>query len=353
MNQSSDTVPDLFQHLLVSVNQPAPQAIAIAAAVIRAGGLVAFPTETVYGLGANAWDADAVARIFRAKGRPAIDPLIAHIASRDQLNELARAIPERAHELCRRFWPGALTLVLKKASRVPANLTAGLDTVAVRMPDHAVAASLIEAAGVPIAAPSANLFSRPSPTTAHHVLEDLADDLDLLLDAGPTAIGLESTILSLADDPPQLLRPGGVPLEALRQFIPDLCFEPRFLRDDAAAPAPGTLLKHYSPRARLLLFHGSDDAAVFAAMRAEIAGNQRVGLMLRDVDAAAFTDLDIAIECLGRDAAQSALRLFAAMRALDYAGVDLILARAPDKQGMGLAIWDRLLRAAEGEMIEL
>ena len=351
MIQASNPIPGEVQHVRVSACQPDAAAIALAASVIKSGGLVAFPTETVYGLGANAWDKDAVDKIFRAKGRPATDPLIAHIASPDQLDELARAVPERARELCRRFWPGALTLVLEKSPRVPANLTAGLGTVAVRMPNHAVATALIEAAGVPIAAPSANRFSRPSPTTAEHVLEDLAGDIDLLLDAGPTAIGLESTIISLVGEPPQLLRPGGVPLEALRQLIPDLQFEPRFLRADAAAPAPGALIKHYSPRARLLLYQGSDDAAVYAAMRATIAGNQRVGLMLSDVDAAAFADLDVAIERLGRDAAQSALRLFASMRALDRAGVDLILARAPDKQGLGLAVWDRLLRAAEGELI--
>lgn len=352
MNQTSETIPELFRHLRVSANQPDADAIAVAATVIKSGGLVAFPTETVYGLGANAWDVDAVAGIYRAKGRPATDPLIAHISSPDQLDALAQGIPEQARELCRRFWPGALTLVLKKSPKVPANLTAGLDTVAVRMPDHAVAAALIKAAGVPIAAPSANRFSRPSPTTAQHVLEDLADEIDLLLDAGPTAIGLESTILSLVDEPPQLLRPGGVPLEALQQLIPDLRFEPRFLCADATAPAPGSLLKHYSPQAQLLLYQSNDDATVYAAMRAEIAGNQRVGLMLNDADAAAFAGIDVAIECLGSDAAHSALRLFAAMRALDSAGVDLILARAPDKQGLGLAVWDRLLRAAEGELIE-
>ena len=236
---------------------------------------------------------------------------------------------------------------------MPANLTAGLDTVAVRLPDHAVATALIKAAGVPIAAPSANRFSRPSPTTAQHVLEDLAAEIDVLLDAGSTSIGLESTILTLAEDPPQLLRPGGVPLEALRQLIPDLRFEPRFLNDAEAAPAPGTLLKHYSPRAKLLLFQGQDDAAVYAAMHAEIAGNRRVGLMVSAADAAAFADLDVEIENLGRNAEQAALRLFAAMRALDRAGVELILARAPEKQGLGLAAWDRLLRAAEGSLIEV
>ncbi len=343
---------DELKHIRLNPTKPAVDTINIAARAIKSGGLVAFPTETVYGLGANAWDEDAVAKIFRAKRRPASDPLIAHITDIDQLYDLARAVPESAHVLCRRFWPGPLTLVLKKSAGVPDNLTAGLDTVAVRMPDHAVALALIESAGVPIAAPSANRFSRPSPTTAQHVLDDLADDIDLLLDAGPTTIGLESTIVSLADDPPQLLRPGGVPLEALRRRLPDLRFQPRYLGADEAAPAPGTLLKHYSPRAKLLLFQG-DDAAVYAAMRAKIAGVGRVGLMLSDADASAFADIDIAIERLGRDAAQAAERLFAAMRALDSAGVDLILARAPDQQGLGLAVRDRLLRAAEGALIEV
>ncbi len=353
MARGSIGASDKLRHFRVSAERPAATAIDIAARAIKSGGLVAFPTETVYGLGADAWSESAVDKIFRAKGRPATDPLIAHLADVAQLADLARDVPDSALELCRRFWPGALTLVLLKSARVPANLTAGLDTVALRMPDHAVAAALIEAAGIPIAAPSANRFSRPSPTTAQHVLDDLADDIDVLLDAGPTTIGLESTIISLVDDPPQLLRPGGVPLEALRRLIPDLRFEPRFLHDAEAAPAPGTLLKHYSPRAKLLLFQGADDAAVFAAMRAEIGGDRRVGLMLSDADAAAFADLDVEIERLGANAEQAALRLFAAMRALDRAGVDLILALAPEERGLGLAIRDRLLRAAEGSVIDV
>ena len=341
-----------LQHICVSAEQPAAQAIAMAARAIKAGRLVAFPTETVYGLGANARDEDAVDKIFRAKGRPPTDPLIVHINGVDQLNDLARNVPDLARELGNRFWPGALTLVLHKSAALPANLTAGLNTVALRMPDHAVATALIEAADAPIAAPSANRFSRPSPTTAQHVLDDLAAEIDVLLDAGPTAIGLESTILDLTRDPPQLLRPGGVPLEALRQLIPDLRFEPRFLNDDEAAPAPGTLLKHYSPRAKLLLFQGDDDA-VYAAMRAKIAAGGRVGLMLSAADAAAFANLDVQVENLGKNAEQAALRLFAAMRALDGAGVELILVRAPDKPGLGLALRDRLLRAAEGALIEV
>ena len=345
-------MPSSARVLRVDAQAPDPACIAQAASIIRAGGLVAFPTETVYGLGANAWDAAAVARIFRAKGRPASDPLIVHIAEMAQLPQVAREVPAAVELLCRRFFPGALTLVLRKSPRIPDNLCAGLDTVALRMPDHAVARALIKAAGVPIAAPSANTFSRPSPTRAEHVLDDLADRVELLLDGGATRIGLESTIVSLVGDQPRLLRPGGISLEALRALLPDLQYTPHFADDAAAAvPAPGTLLKHYSPRARLLLFLG-DDAAVYAAMRAEIAKHSAVGLLLRQRDAEQFQDLDLPIESLGNNSQQAAERLFAGLRALDKAGVAVILARAPEEHGLGLALHDRLLRAAIGEVID-
>lgn len=345
-------MPSSTRVLRVDAQTPDPAPIARAAELIRAGRLVAFPTETVYGLGANAWDAAAVSRIFRAKGRPASDPLIVHIADMAQLSQVARAVPASVSLLSRRFFPGALTLVLRKSARIPDNLSAGLDTVALRLPDHAVARALIKAAGVPIAAPSANTFSRPSPTSAAHVLDDLADKVDLLLDGGPTRIGVESTILSLVDEPPRLLRPGGISLEALQALLPDLQYKPHFASaGDAAIPAPGTLLKHYSPRARLLLFRG-DDCAVYAAMRAEIVRHSQVGLLLSQRDAEQFGDLDIPTESLGRNSEQAAERLFAGLRALDKAGVAVILARAPEPRGLGLALHDRLLRAAVGEVID-
>ncbi|MCY4465588.1 MAG: L-threonylcarbamoyladenylate synthase [Chloroflexi bacterium] len=345
-------MPSSTRVLRIDAQTPDPALIAQAATVIRSGGLVAFPTETVYGLGANAWDAAAVDGIFRAKGRPASDPLIVHIAEMAQLSQVARDVPASACLLCRRFFPGALTLVLRKSARIPDNLCAGLDTVALRMPNHAVARALIQAAGRPIAAPSANTFSRPSPTSAEHVLDDLADNVDLLLDGGPTVIGVESTIVSLVEEPPRLLRPGGISLEALSALLPDLQYSPHFADDRAdSLPAPGTLLKHYSPRARLLLFRG-DDAAVYAAMRAEIAKHSRVGLLLLQRDAEQFHDLNMPIESLGRNSNQAAERLFAGLRALDKAGVAVILARAPEQGGLGLALHDRLLRAAVGEVID-
>ncbi len=336
----------------LEAHSPAASGIQLAAEAIRAGGLVAFPTETVYGLGANAWDASAVEDIFRAKGRPANDPLIVHVAEFDQLTTVACDVPELAWDLGRRFWPGALTLVLKKSARIPANVTSGLETVAVRVPDHPIATALLEAAAVPIAAPSANRFSAPSPTRAQHVLDDLGDAVDIVLDAGETAIGVESTILSLVDGMPRLLRPGGVPLEDLLELIPGLGYSPHFLGEEDVAPAPGALLKHYSPRARLLLIRG-DDAAVRAAIGAEIARHPNSGALVFDADAAALSHLDLKIERLGNDNRQAARRLFAAMRALDAKGVDLIIARAPRRRGLGLALWDRLLRAAEGAVIDV
>ena len=347
-------MPKSTRHFRLDADSPDAESIEIASRTIHAGGLVAFPTETVYGLGANAWDEAAVSRIFRAKGRPANDPLIVHIACIGQLSQITREIAPAAQALCRRFWPGPLTLVLKKAVAIPDNLTAGLDSVAVRMPDHEVALALLKAADVPIAAPSANRFSRPSPTCAQHVLDDLKGKVDVLLDAGSTTIGVESTILSLVGDYPRVLRPGGVSVEALREVVPNLCYEPRFLSDEAvAAPTPGSMLRHYSPRARVMLFQGDDDAAVHAAMRAEIIRHDKVAVMALDADAAHFDCFNIRVERLGSSAEAAALRLFAALRSLDKEGVDFILVRAPAKEGLGLAIRDRLLRAAEGSLVEV
>lgn len=351
-NEASHVLPKLY-HFKLKGKGPWAEAIDIAGDVIRAGGLVAFPTETVYGLGANALDAAAVDKIFRAKQRPATNPLIAHLASMDDLPAVARDIPPLAYELGERFWPGPLTLALPRSAAVPANLSAGLDSVAARVPDHPVALALLEAAKTPIAAPSANLFARPSPTTALHVLEDLHDELDVLLDTGETSIGVESTIVSLLDEPPQLLRPGGVDMESLRQLIPDLRYSPQYLNERETAPAPGAMLRHYSPRVDLVLFSGDDDKAVYAAMRAEIARHKNVGVIASNADARAFARLGVKIERLGKNDKRAAKRLFAAMRALDRQGVDLIVARAPKKRGLGLAVWDRLLRAAAGSLVEV
>ena len=343
--------------LAVDAEQPEPATIAAAAAAIRRGELVAFPTETVYGLGANALDPAAVARIFAAKQRPAADPLIVHIAAIEQLDLVAADVPALARALAAAFWPGPLTLVLRRRPVVPPSVSAGRDSVAVRMPAHPVARALCAAAGVPIAAPSANMFTRPSPTEAGHVLEDLDGRIDVLLDGGATPIGLESTVLDLTQAPPALLRPGGVPAEALRRHIPSLRYEPSYVEHDEAQASPGMLLKHYSPRADLVLFAGSAERALARMQqvaRQALAAGRSVGVMAPDQEAARFESLGVAVAPLGPrdDLAQIARRIFAGMRELDRRGVDLILVRGLAREGLGLAIWDRLVRAAEGRVID-
>jgi len=270
---------------------------------------------------------------------------------------LARDVPPAAHALARRFWPGPLTLVVLRRPIVPANLSAGRATVAVRMPAHPVALALITASGVPIAAPSANRFSRPSPTTAAHVLDDLNGRIDLVLDGGSTHIGVESSVVDLTVDPPMLLRPGGVTITALRQVLPELTFAPRYVATDGEAlPAPGMLLRHYAPNAPLTVVAG-DHAAALERIRAEaqaaINAGLRVGVLAFDEDAPALADLPVRIVQLGPAANPEvvAQRLFAALRAIEQTGVDLILARDPGQEGLSLTIRDRLVRAAEGRII--
>jgi L-threonylcarbamoyladenylate synthase len=333
--------------------------IARAAAVIRAGGLVAFPTETVYGLGADALNEDAVRKIFLAKERPADDPLIVHIASASQLPQLARQIPQRAWDLIERFWPGPLTLVLPKTERVPTVTTGGLDTVAVRMPSHPVAKRLIELSAVPIAAPSANRFGRPSPTIAKHVWEDLHGRIDLILDGGPTPIGVESTVLDLTVDPPMVLRPGGVTLEELRAVLGDVQMLDA-AHTEAAKRSPGTRSRHYAPRAQVLLV---EQGAAEAALK-ELSG-KRVGVLVhgtrlrldrtsspangrrrRTVQTKSGGGEVIIIQ-MPRSLKAYARRLFAVLRELDEQGVDVIVVEKLQERGLGRAIMDRLRRASQ------
>ena len=335
---------------------PDPQVIALAAERLRAGGLVAFPTETVYGLGANAFDEQAIERIFEVKRRPSYDPLIVHIASIEQLDAVASDVPELARRFAEGFWPGPLTLVLKKRPRVAANVSSGMDTVAVRMPDHKIPLALIEASGVPVAAPSANLFTRPSPTLAQHVLDDLDGHVDIVLDGGSTLIGLESTVLDLTGTTPSVLRPGGVPLEVLRQVVPDIELGRRLVetKRGAAMPSPGMLARHYSPSVRFLLFTGSSER--YLEVVTVLTGNGiRVGLMAFDEDAVKFAGVVIETALLGSETDQAAIgqNLFARMRELEKKNVDVIVMRAMKLHGLGLAIWDRLYRAADGQVHDL
>ncbi len=359
----------LTQVLSVSSTAPDPVVIAAAAAQIQAGGLVAFPTETVYGLGANAFDADAVAKIFTAKGRPATNPLIVHIAAPEQLDTVAQP-SALAWQLAIQFWPGALTLVLPKQGIIPAIVSAGQETVAVRVPAHPVAIALLHASGVAIAAPSANRSNRPSPTTAAHVIDDLAGRIDLVLDGGSTAIGVESTILDLTSPVPTLLRPGGISYEQLQAVIPNLELASRYQQPhNTAAKSPGLFSKHYSPQAEFLLFAGSP-TAVLGEMQAiaaqRLQAGQSVGMLCVEGDRAALTEwasqwpnhaLTHAIVILSLGTAdqldQIAHGLFAGLRQLDRQGVDVILSPSLPTTGLGLAIADRLLRAASGQVIQV
>ncbi|MCC6801654.1 MAG: threonylcarbamoyl-AMP synthase [Anaerolineae bacterium] len=343
--------------LRVNPEHPEMEPIAAAAEVIRAGGLVAFPTETVYGLGANATDAEAVARIFSAKERPALDPLIVHLASVEQLPMVAREIPEIAYELTA-LMPGPLTLILKRQPNIAPNVSAGLETVGVRVPSHPVAHALIAAAGVPIAAPSANRFSRPSATTAAHVLEDLAGHVDIILDGDAAPLGIESTIVDVTSDPPRILRYGALKPETFEAFGFVVDAPAETADDDRAKPAPGMMLKHYSPRARLR-FYGDDAPldAILSQMRADAnaytAQGQRVGILAPNQEVGRFADVQAIVVALGADMDEIAARLFAAMRELDRQSVDVILAHGYARTGIGAALWERLLRAAEGKIIQV
>jgi L-threonylcarbamoyladenylate synthase len=340
--------------LKVNPQAPEPDLIAEAAAVIRAGGLVAFPTETVYGLGANALNANAVAGIFVAKGRPTEDPLIVHLASADDMPRVVREIPETAARLAQKFWPGPLTIILPRHADLPAGVTAGLDTVAVRVPAHPVALALLRAAGVPIAAPSANRFGFTSPTTARHVLADLEGRIDLILDGGSPTIGVESTVLDVSVQPACILRPGGIPREALQAVLGEVA-----LFDGAVAeaekkplPSPGMLSRHYAPRSPLTLYQSMDAPAALKRMAAEaevqLRHGKRVGVLIAVEDQPAFAGLAVEVQTVGSagDPLQIAHNLYASLRALDESGVDLILARDFGVEGLGLAIRDRLRRAA-------
>ena len=346
--------------IVVDPLHPDKRDIQSAARVLRAGGLVAFPTETVYGLGANALDETAVGRIFAAKGRPFDDPLIVHIAAKSQVEDVASSIPDIAFTLAEKFWPGPLTLVLKKHPRVADKVSTGLDTVAVRMPNHRVPLELIRAAGIPVAAPSANLFTRPSPTSAQHVADDLNGRVDLILDGGSCPIGLESTVLDLTGPAPAILRPGGTTAETLRECLPDLILP----GESAGAPvagvrtSPGMMLKHYSPKARFFLFTGARET--LASQIREVIGRLfraglKVGVMVTDEDAPIFAGLPIQMENLGPQGDLDAIGrvLFAKMRARDAHGVDISLMRAIQAGGLGLAIRDRLIKAAHQQVIDL
>jgi L-threonylcarbamoyladenylate synthase len=328
-----------------------PSEIDQAAKILREGGTVAFPTETVYGLGANALDAAAIAKIFAAKARPSWDPLIVHVSDREMLEQLAFVTPQ-AEKLIQHFWPGPLTLLLERTQKVPDSVTASRLLVGVRMPSHPLALALIRAAGVPIAAPSANRFGHTSPTTADHVLEDLDGRIDAILDGGPTSVGVESTVLDPNENPMIIYRPGAITLEMIEQVAgPVRVFQAAAAPQPTAAPAenpaslpsPGVGIRHYAPRAKLILV--TSEMELYRLQEQLAAAGETVGVMLPE-GWAAKPSTEIFPWAAWEDGQALAQRLFAGLRELDARGVTTILCPLPAANGVGLAIRDRLEKAA-------
>jgi L-threonylcarbamoyladenylate synthase len=323
--------------------------IAAAAEILLKGGTVAFPTETVYGLGANALDPEAIAKIFAAKQRPAWDPLIVHVSDRKMLDKVVAHVPSNAARLIEAFWPGPLTLLLPRHRDVPAVVTAGRPLVGVRMPQH------LDAAALPIAAPSANTFGRISPTLAHHVAEDLDGRIDAILDSGETTHGLESTVVDPNEDPSIVYRPGVITLEQIRAAGVDaVAYHETSQAPDAepeSLPSPGIAARHYAPRARLVLVDGEGEGQLRAfakAVLAEAGSRQRLGLMLPDAFESPVLGHDALVYRWGRwsDYEELAQHLFAGLRWLDSAGATVIICPLPPAQGIGVALRDRLRKAA-------
>lgn len=326
--------------------------IRYAGEIIRSGGLVAMPTETVYGLAANALDGESVKKIYAAKGRPSDNPLIVHISDISQWASLVKQIPQNAKRLAESFWPGPLTIILEKSNIVPKETSGGLDTVAVRMPSDLNARRLIDSAGVPIAAPSANTSGKPSPTSAKHVADDLSGKIAAIIDGGECSVGVESTVITLVPKVPRLLRPGGITPEMLESVlgkieIDDAVYEK--LGDGIEAASPGMKYKHYSPSARVVLLKGS-----FEAYRDYIQAHKTADTVALCFDGEESV-LDVRTLTYGEknDSISQAKRIFSALRKADDMGADIVYARYPERSGVGLAVYNRLIRAAAFEVINL
>lgn len=356
------------KYIIIDRNFPEPARIEEAAKVIRSGGLVAFPTETVYGLGGDALNPEAAKKIYAAKGRPSDNPLIAHIADWDQLSEVAAEIPDSAWKLMKKYWPGPMTLIMKKTAAVPSGTTGGLDTVAVRMPSHPVARALIQAAGVPIAAPSANRSGRPSCTRGEHVREDLDGLIEMILDGGEVGIGLESTIIDVTGPVPVLLRPGFISEEMLRETLGQVEVDAASvgpMSPDAHPKAPGMKYRHYAPKAQMTIVagchEGMEQRIGWLSLDA-LAEGKKVGILCTQeslpyyegILASYGTDqVDLVSAGTRADLSSVAHNLFDALRSFDTAEVDVIYAEAFEDGQLGGAIMNRLQKAAGYHVIRL
>ena len=345
--------------LNVDPENPDPAKIQTAAEIIQKGGLVAFPTETVYGLGADALNPAAVLALFEAKKRPLDNPPIVHVADPNEVYKLVKVVPKKAEVLMEKFWPGPLTLIFKRSNVVPKVTVAGLDTVAIRMPKHRVALELIKQSCRPIAAPSANLAGKPSPTTAQHVYEDLNGRIDAIIDSGATNIGVESTVVDLSVDPPMLLRPGGTPFEELKEVLRDLKLHPVVQAERELVMkdirSPGMKHKHYAPKAEVILVEGKVSAVI--AKVKELAESytlkgKKVGVLATDQTQTAYK-ADV-VKSLGSrsNLASVAQNLFRSLREVDAENVDVIIAEGVSSEGLGLAVMNRLRKASGYHIIK-
>jgi L-threonylcarbamoyladenylate synthase len=345
--------------LKVDSQEPDVGRIRVAADLIRRGGLVAFPTETVYGLGADALNVEAVSALFEAKKRPLDNPPIVHVGDLRDVYRLAESVPPEADMLIEAFWPGPLTLIFQRSKIVPDVTVAGLDTIAIRMPSQNVALALIKGSNRPIAAPSANLAGKPSPTTAKHVLDDLNGRIDAVLDAGPTRIGVESTVLDMTVDPPQILRPGGTPYEALRKILGNIELHSIVVAEEAVSfektRSPGMKHKHYAPNAEVIVVEGGISAIIDAVKKLAESYQRRgckVGVLATD-ETASHYKADV-VKSLGSrsDLAVIAKNLFKLLREFDTEDVDVILAESVPAEGLGLAVMNRLRKASGYKIVK-
>jgi len=345
--------------LRVDPEAPDTERVRVAARFIISGGLVAFPTETVYGLGADALNATAVLALFEAKKRPLDNPPIVHVCDVTDVYRVAQEVPSKAEELMRLFWPGPLTLILRRSRVVPDVAVAGLDTVAVRMPRHSVALALIRESGCPISAPSANLAGKPSPTMAKHVLEDLDGRIEAILDSGPTVVGVESTVLDVTVDPPQVLRPGGTPFEALEEVLEGVELNPAVTAERPVpvgeVRSPGLKHKHYAPDANVVVVEGELPAIVRKVnelVAYYLKRGSRVGVLCTAETAGSYRAG--VVKSLGSrsDMGSVAQSLFARLREIDLEGVDVIVAEGVPLEGLGLAIMNRLRRASGYKIVK-
>ncbi len=323
-----------------------------AAKIIKGSGLVAFPTETVYGLGANVLDKKAVRKIFEVKGRPLDNPVIVHIAKIEDLNLLARKIPKIAEILAKKFWPGPLTLILFKNKIVPDEVTAGSNTVAIRMPKNKIALELIKNSGVPIAAPSANLAGKPSPTTAKHVFEDLGDKIDLILDGGRTKVGVESTVIDLTVKPPLILRPGGISLEKLKKVLKDIKPHPFLLGaklKDKIIKSPGMKYRHYAPKTPLILAEGKNQISKIQELIDYYQRKNKIVGVMTTKETKKFYQKANLVLVVGskKNLEEIAKNLFKTLREFDKRKVDIIISESFPERGIGFAIMHRLKKAAK------